>query len=41
MLRMKLYEQLIVAFNEYVRTIPEHKKDKSMAYKVKDIVSRI
>ncbi len=36
----KLYEQLLVAFNEYVRTIPEHKKEKSMAYKVKDIVSR-
>ncbi|CAF0901226.1 unnamed protein product [Adineta steineri] len=32
--------QLLLAFQEYVRTIPEGKKEASWTYRVKDIVSR-
>lgn len=32
--------QIILAFQEYLRTIPENKKESSLTYKIKDIIAR-
>lgn len=34
-------DQVLSAFENYLRTIPEHKKSRSDAYQVKDIVARV
>ncbi|UJR21599.1 hypothetical protein I4U23_024681 [Adineta vaga] len=36
----QLRHQIILAFQDYIRTIPESKKESSWSYKVKDIIAR-